>query len=254
MLLEGKNAIVYGGGGAVGGAVARAFGREGARVYLAGRTLATLDAVAEEIRSAGGAAGTAQVDALDEEAVDRHADAVAAEAGGIHVSFNVIAHPYTHGTPLAEMAVDDFMAPVQVAARTTFLTARAAARHMIGQGAGVILAFGGPGDRSGPERNYFLGGTQVAFDAIETMRRQYSVELGKHGIRFVTLASGGIPESLPEGFEGRDEIAAMIEGQTLLGRAATLEDVGNAAAFAASDRARTMTAALINISGGALVD
>ena len=152
------------------------------------------------------------------------------------------------------MAVDDFMAPVQVAARTTFLTARAAARHMIGQGAGVILAFGGPGDRSGPERSYYLGGTQVAFDAIETMRRQYSAELGKHGIRFVTLASGGIPETLPEGFEGRDEIAAMIEGQTLLGRAATLEDVGNAAAFAASDRARTMTAALINISGGALVD
>ena len=95
MLLEGKNAIIYGGGGSVGGAVARAFGREGARVYLAGRTLATLDAVAEEIRSAGGAAETAQVDALDEEAVDRHADAVAGEVGGIHVSFNVIAHPYT---------------------------------------------------------------------------------------------------------------------------------------------------------------
>jgi enoyl-[acyl-carrier-protein] reductase (NADH) len=86
------------------------------------------------------------------------------------------------------------------------------------------------------------------------MRRQYSAELGKHGIRFVTLASGGIPETLPEGFDGRDEIVGMIEGQTLLGRAATLEDVGNAAAFAASDRARSMTAALINISGGALVD
>ena len=254
MLLEGKNAIIYGGGGAVGGAVARAFGREGATVYLAGRTRSTLDAVAEEIRSAGGAAETAQVDALDEEAVDRHADAVAAEAGGIHVSFNVIAHPYTHGTPLAEMAVDDFMAPVQVAARTTFLTARAAARHMIGQGAGVILAFGGPGDRSGPERNYYLGGTQVAFDAIETMRASTPSSSASTGSASSRWRRGGIPESLPEGFEGRDEIAAMIEGQTLLGRAATLEDVGNTAAFAASDRARTMTAALINISGGALVD
>jgi 3-oxoacyl-[acyl-carrier protein] reductase len=254
MLLENKNAVIYGGAGAIGGAVARVFAREGARVFLAGRTLATLDAVAEEIRGAGGAAETAQVDALDEQAVDRHADAVAAEAGGIDVSFNLIAHPYTHGTPLAEMAVDDFMAPVEVAARTTFLTVRAAARHMIGQGSGVILAFGGPGDRSGPERDYYLGGTQVAFDAIETMRRQYSAELGKHGIRFVTLATGGIPETLPEGFEGRDEIVGMIEAQTLLGRAADLEDVGNAAAFAASDRARTMTAALINLSGGALVD
>ena len=254
MLLEDKTAVIYGGGGAVGGAVARVFAREGARVFLAGRTLATLDAVAEDIRAAGGAAETAQVDALDEAAVDRHADAVAAEAGGIDVSFNLIAHPYTHGTPLAEMAVDDFMAPVETAARTTFLTARAAARHMIGQGSGVILAFGGPGDRSGPARDYYLGGTQVAFDAIETMRRQLSVELGKHGIRFVTLATGGIPETLPEDIEGRDAIVGMIEAQTMLGRAATLEDVGDAAAFAASDRARTMTAATINVSGGALVD
>jgi 3-oxoacyl-[acyl-carrier protein] reductase len=146
------------------------------------------------------------------------------------------------------------MAPVETAARTTFLTARAAARHMIRQGSGVILAFGGPGDRSAPTRDYYLGGTQVAFDAIETMRRQLSVELGPHGVRVVTLASGGVPESLPEGFDGRQAIVEMIEGQTLLGRAATLEDVGNAAVFAASEWARSVTAAIVNVSCGALVD
>jgi 3-oxoacyl-[acyl-carrier protein] reductase len=254
MLLEDKTAIIYGGGGAIGGAAARAFGREGARVYLAGRTAASLDAVAGEIRAGGGKAETAEVDALDAAAVDRHADAVAAEAGGIDISFNVIAHPYTHGVPMAEMDVDDFMAPVDVAARTTFITARAAARHMIPRRSGVILAFGGPGDRSGPSRDYFLGGTQVAFDAIETMRRQLSAELGPHGIRFVTLASGGVPETLPQGMPELDQISEMIEGQTLLGRAATLEDVGNAAAFAASDWARPMTAATLNISAGALID
>src|SRR5919109_2873758 len=229
MLLEDKSAVIYGGGGSIGSAVARAFAREGAKVFLAGRTRARLDEVAEEIRSAGGAAATAEVDALDESAVDEHADAVGEEAGGTDISFNLIAHPFTHGTPLAEMAVDDFMAPVETAARTTFLTARAAARHMIPRRSGVILAFGGPGDRSGPLRDYYLGGTQVAFDAIETIRRQLSIELGRHGIRVVTLASGGVPETLPEGFEGREEIVGMIEAQTLLGRAATLEDVGNAA-------------------------
>ena len=254
MLLEGKSAVIYGGGGSIGGAVARAFAREGAKVFLAGRSRATLETVAEAIRAAGGVAETAEVDALDEGAVDRHADAVAAQAGGIDISFNLITHPYTHGTPLAEMAVDDFMAPVQTAARTTFLTARAAARHMIRQRSGVILAFGGPGDRSGPMRDYYLGGTQVAFDAIETMRRQLSVELGPHGIRVVTLASGGVPESLPQGFEGRENIVEMIERETLLGRAATLEDIGNAAVFAASDWARSVTAAIVNVSCGALVD
>jgi 3-oxoacyl-[acyl-carrier protein] reductase len=254
MLLENKNAVIYGGGGSIGGAVARAFAREGARVFLAGRTPATLETVAEEIRAAGGAAETARVDALDEQAVDEYADAVAAAGGGIDISFNVITHPYTHGIPLAEMAVEDFMAPLQTAARTTFLTARAAARHMIPRGSGVILAFGGPGDRSGPNRDYYLGGTQVAFDAIETIRRQLAVELGPHGIRVVTLASGGVPESLPEGVEGREKIAEMIEAQTLLGRAATLEDVGNAAVFAASDWASSLTAAIVNVSCGALID
>jgi 3-oxoacyl-[acyl-carrier protein] reductase len=253
MLLENKTAVIYGGAGGVGNAVARAFAREGASVYLAGRTQATLDAVAAEIRAAAGTAETAMLDALEEGAVDRHADAVAAEAGGIDISFNLIAHPYTHGTPLAEMSVEDFMAPVDTAARTTFITARAAARHMIPRRSGVILAFGGPGDRSGPLRDYFLGGTQVAFDAIETMRRQLAVELGPHGIRVVTLASGGIPETMPD-FDGRQEVVDMIEAQTLLGRAATLEDVGNTAAFAASDRARTMTAATLNVSAGALID
>jgi 3-oxoacyl-[acyl-carrier protein] reductase len=254
VLLESKNAVIYGGGGSIGGAVARAFAREGARVFLAGRTETRLTQVADEIRAAGGAAETAVVDALDEDAVDRHADAVAAEAGGIDISFNLITHPHTHGIPLAEMAVDDFMAPVETAARTTFITARAAARHMIPRRSGVILAFGGPGDRSAPLRDYYLGGTQVAFDAIETMRRQLSVELGPHGIRVVTLASGGVSETLPEDFEGRQRIVDMIEGQSLLGRAATLEDVGNAAVFAASDWARSVTAAIVNVSCGALID
>ena len=251
MLLENKNAVIYGGGGAIGGAVARAFAGEGTGVFLAGRTLATLEAVEEEIRSAGGVAETAEVDALDETAVDEHADAVAASSGGVDISFNLISHGDVHGTPLAEMPLEDFERPVRNAVRTMFLTSRAAARHMIKQGSGVILAFGGSG---APMRNYYIGGTQVAFDAIESMRRQLAAELGPHGVRSVTLRTGGVPESLPQGIVGREAIAAGIEQATMLGRGATLEDVGHAAAFVASDRARTMTAATVNVSCGALVD
>jgi 3-oxoacyl-[acyl-carrier protein] reductase len=254
MLLEGKNAVVYGGAGSVGGAVAHAFGREGALVFLAGRTRETVEAVAEEIRSAGGQAESSVVDALDEKAVDEHAERVVSAAGSLDVSMNVISHPATHGTPLHEMSVNDYMDSIEVAARTTFITSRAAARQMVSQGGGVILFFGGPGDRSGPLRDYYLGGTQAAFDAIETLRRQLSVELGRHGVRVVTLSSGGLPESLPEDFEGRDAIVELIESQTLTGRAATLEEAGNAAAFAASDQAASMTAATLNISAGALID
>jgi 3-oxoacyl-[acyl-carrier protein] reductase len=251
MLLEDKNAVIYGGSGSIGGAVARAFAREGAKVFLAGRTRAKLEEVAEQIRLAGGVAETAQVDALDGRAVDEHADAVAASAGSIDISFNLISHGDVHGTPMADMDLEDYVRPVFTAVRTTFLTSRAAARHMIGQGSGVILVFGGSGD---PPRDYYIGGTQVAFEALESMRRQLASELGQHGIRIVTLRTGGVPESIPEGVNGREAIVEGIEKETMLGRAATLEDVGNVAAFVASDRARTMTAATANISCGALVD
>src|SRR5262245_4537309 len=254
MLLAGKSAVIYGGGGSIGGAVARAFAREGAHVFLVGRTEPPLDAVATEIANAGGQAETAVVDALDEKAVEDHVDYVVKGAGSLDVSFNLITHPYTHGVPFHEMDVDDYMAPVETAARTLFITARAAARPMIKQGSGVLLAFGGPGDRGAPNRDYKLGGTQLAFDGVESMRRQLSVELGPHGIRFVTLETGGIPETFPEDFDGREEIAEGMAAATLLGRAATLEDVGATAAFAASDRAGSMTAATINVSGGTLID
>jgi 3-oxoacyl-[acyl-carrier protein] reductase len=248
LLLEGRNAVIYGGGGSLGGAVARAFAREGASVHLAGRTQAKLDAVADAIRAAGGRAETALLDALDEPAVDAHVEALVAEHGSLDISMCLISQQDVQGTPLVEMTVDDFMRPVDVTTRSMFITARAAARHMIRQGSGVILAFGGYGD---PWPN--LGGLQVAFQAAEALRRALSVELGPHGVRVVTLQTNGIPESITDaGFRSR--IESGIIDNTMLGRAATFEDVGNAAVFAASDWARTVTASKINITCGGFVD
>ncbi|WP_409494064.1 SDR family NAD(P)-dependent oxidoreductase [Amycolatopsis sp. cmx-11-12] len=250
MLLEGRNAIVYGAAGGIGGAVARGFAREGATVHLVGRTLEKLDALADEIRSAGGKAETAQFDALDETAIDEHAASVVSSAGSVDISMNVIAHNDVQGTPLAEMSLADFESPVRTAVRTNFLTARAAARHMIGQGSGVILMFGGDGD---PLPGYHLGGLQVAFSAMEALRRGLACELGPHGIRVVTLRTGGIPETIPADAGLDDAIRDMVDS-TMLKRTASLEDVGRVAAFAASDHARSMTATALNISCGTMVD
>jgi 3-oxoacyl-[acyl-carrier protein] reductase len=236
MLLTGKNAVIYGGAGSIGGAAARAFAREGAHVFLAGRTAAKLEALAEEI-----GADWAVVDALDAAAVEAHANTV----GRIDISFNVINHNDVQGTPMADMDVDDYLAPVVTAVRTNLITWQAAARH----GAGVILVFGGEGD---PPRGYHLGGLQTAFHALEAMRRQFSTE--NRGVRVVTLRTGGVPESIPQDFQGREAITKSLDESTLLGRSATLEDVGNVAAFVASDQARTMTAATVNVSAGALLD
>jgi 3-oxoacyl-[acyl-carrier protein] reductase len=251
VLLEGKNAVIYGGGGSIGRAVARAFAREGANVYLAGRTLDTVTRVAEEVRRAGGTVEAAQLDALDERAVDEHADAVAARAGSIDVSINVISLGEVFGVPLAEMALEHFERPVTTAVRSTFLTARAAARHMLEQRSGVILTFGGYGD---PLSDFYLGGFQVGLSAVDSLRRQLAAELGPHGIRVLTLQSTGVPETIPQDYERRDATADAIVGRTMLNRAATLSDVGNVAAFAASDHARAMTATALNITCGSEVD
>src|SRR5439155_10564959 len=99
-----------------------------------------LERVAEEIAAAGGRAEAAEVDALDERAVDAHADAVVAKAGALDVSFNTIGHGDVHGMPLLAMPYEDFARPITTAVRTLFLTARAAARHMATRRSGVILA------------------------------------------------------------------------------------------------------------------
>jgi 3-oxoacyl-[acyl-carrier protein] reductase len=249
MMLDGKVAAIYGAGGSIGGAIARALAREGARVFLAGRTRASLDTLASGIRSDGGRADVAIVDAIDPVTVDAFVDHIAADAGHVDISVNVIGVGDVQ-RPLMNLSAAEFLQPIETAARTQFVTTKAAARHMIAQGGGVILAFGGGGPQTVPG----LGGFKVALDAVESLRRQWSVELGRYGIRVVTIKTGGITETLPADIDGRDAIIESIEQATLLRRAATLSDVGNVAAFVASDAARTMTATDINISCGALVD
>jgi 3-oxoacyl-[acyl-carrier protein] reductase len=258
LLLERKNAVIYGGAGSVGAAVARAFAREGARVFLAGRTRATLDRVAEELSGSGGSVETAEVDALDQRAVDEHADAVAARAGGIDVSFNAISHGDVHGVPLLDLSLEDFARPITVAMRTQFLTTRAAARHMTRQGSGVIMAITATTARPAlPE----VGGTGVTFDAIESQCRQWARELGPHGVRVVWLQTTGLPEALADGIHPaygagpadgmtRAELIAWMRRSTQLNRLTSLAELGDVAAFVASDHAAAMTAAGVNLTCG----
>ncbi|WP_036529318.1 SDR family NAD(P)-dependent oxidoreductase [Nocardia sp. CNY236] len=249
-ILRDKVAVVYGAGGPIGQAIARGFAGHGARVHLAGRTRATLDAVADSIRADGGEVATAHVDALDEQSVLDFVDSVADNDGALDISVNVIGYQDVH-KPLLEISTDEFLRPILTATRTQFLTTRAAAPHMIRNGSGTVLTFGGTGNgMSG------LGGFKIALDAVEALRRQWAQELGESGIRLVTLRTGGIPESLPDSLpeDERLEITSMIDGATLLRRSATLADVGNVAAFAASDLARSITGTEINMTCGAVLE
>jgi NAD(P)-dependent dehydrogenase (short-subunit alcohol dehydrogenase family) len=241
-LLQNKTAIIYGAGGLIGAAVSRAFAREGARVVLTGRSRQKLTKVAQEIRNAGGNVETAVVDALDKSAVRAHAEEVAAAANGIDIAFNATSNDDLQGIPLLDMDFADFARPVSKVIATHFNIATVTARHMTERG-GVVLALGG-----GREAIPGLGGSHVAWSALAGLCRQLASELGPSGIRVVWLLSPGSPE--PDGHEPDDPLA----GQTLLGRRPSYQDVANAAVFAASDWAVTMTGAEINLTGGAVID
>jgi NAD(P)-dependent dehydrogenase (short-subunit alcohol dehydrogenase family) len=257
MLLENKNAIIYGAGGSIGGAVAKEFAREGARVFLAGRTREPLEAVAADIASAGGSSEVAVLDALDEQAVDEHALAVASEAGSIDVSFNLITRGDVQGIPLVEMTAEDFSRPITTGITTNFITARAAARHMIEQGSGVILAL----DSGSANGSPMMGGTGPADAATDTFIRNLAAEIGPQGVRVLGIWTAGLPETfsreklaaVDSKFQDEAAFQGLIESldqMRMTRRSPRLAEVAATAAFLASDRADAITGTFVNVTSG----
>lgn len=261
MMLAGKVAVIYGGGGAIGSAVARAFAVEGAKVFLAGRSKARLDQAARKIDGAEVAA----VDALDERAVEQHADDVARRAGGIDIALNAIGVAHVQGVPLLDLKLADYWHPVQAYLRTNFITAKAVARHMVKRNAGVILTLATPAGRMpGPG---FMGHS-VACAGVEGMTRHLAGELGANGIRVVCIRSHAIPQTLEAGSHAVEvfgDVArragvttAQMLGDaasgTLLKRLPTLAQLAGTALFVASDHAGAMTGAVVNLTSGMILD
>ena len=267
MLLEGKVAVVYGGGGAIGSAVSRAFAGEGAKVYVAGRTLEKLQKTVQAITDAGGSAEAAELDALDEQAVEHHARGIADANGRLDVSVNAIGVDNgEQGVPLLAMTPDEFTEPVLFYTRNTFITARAVARHMTQQKSGVMLMLSAPMARM---PTALTGSFSLAAAAVETLARQLAAELGPDGVRVVCLRLAGIPETATElgSHTSRmwsraaehlgvslDELLEGVGGGTAMQRPLTVREVADVAAFVASDRATGLTGTVANVTAGAIVD
>ncbi len=248
MLLENRTAVIYGGGGSMGGAAARAFAREGANVFLVGRTMEKLDRVARDIVGAGGAAETAQPDAHDPLAVEAHPDEVTGKAGSIDVCLNAININEVQGIPLIEMSLPDFLTPITESAPTLFVTSPPVARRMTAQGSGVIVMLSSSAAReSGP----LMGGFSLACAANECFTRSLAAEVGRKGVRVVALRPNFTPETAPE--VSLSDTQYLVDG-TALGRLPRLAEVADTAAFVASDRAGAMTGAVVNLTCGAIVD
>jgi NAD(P)-dependent dehydrogenase (short-subunit alcohol dehydrogenase family) len=262
MMLKDKVAVIYGAGGAIGGAVARAFASEGARLFLTGRSLAPVEIVAEDVVAAGGSAEAAEVDALDEQTVDEHLRSVIDGAGRVDISFNAIGLPNPKvRAPLIELDVDQFSLPISTYTRSYFLTARLAARRMLEGRSGVIMTVTATPSRTGVP---FVGGGGPAMAAVEALTRGLSAELAPQGIRVVGLRPQGIPETgrIKESFEGYAKASGMsweqfqesLASRTHPRRLSTLAEMANVAVFMASDQASGMTGTIVNLSLGSLDD
>lgn len=253
MLLKNKNAVIYGAGGSIGGAIARAFASEGAKVFLGGRTQAPLDTVAKAITNAAGIAETAIVDALDEKAVDTYIDGIVKKTGSLDISFNAIGLEDVQGTPLVDMSLEDFVRPLVISMRTQLITAKAAARYMIKQGSGVILCITAtPAGKAYP----LVGGFGPACNAIEGFSRNLAAELGPHGVRVVCLRSAGSPDSevFIKAIANTGTLAKIsikkLEDDTMLRRLPLLAEIANVAVFMASDKASGITGSIANVTCG----
>jgi len=263
MLLKNKVAVIYGAGGGIGGAVARAFGREGAKLFLTGRHRASVEVVAKEIVSASGSAEAAEVDALDELAVDKHLQSVIDKAGRVDISFNAVGIPNAKilGVSLIELDAEQFSLPITSYTRSYFLTARMAARRMVANKSGVIMTVTALHSRTGIP---LVGGYGPAMAAKEALTRDLSVELAPHGIRVVGLRPQGMPETrtIKDAFAPRAKASGMtweqwqelLAGRTHPRRLMTLAEMADMAVFMASDKASGMTGTTVNLTMGSLDD
>jgi NAD(P)-dependent dehydrogenase (short-subunit alcohol dehydrogenase family) len=264
LLLQGKRAVVFGGGGSIGAAVARELACAGAEVFLSGRSAAGVRAVAQEIEATGGRAHAAVIDALDGAAVDEYLASVVQQAGGLDIEFNATGprvREYANGTLAVDVPIDEFMVPVETVLKAQFITARAAARQMLKQGSGVIIFLTGSPSRPHSPSTSGIG---AAFGAVENLTRQLAIELSPAGVRVVCLRTAANPDSrtIQDVTDviatmmhiTRDQANANLADGTLLKVSPRTTDTARTAVFLASDLARMMTGTVLNASAGVVPD
>jgi 3-oxoacyl-[acyl-carrier protein] reductase len=263
-ILKGKRAVVFGAGGSIGAAVAKEFAAEGAEVFLAGRTKANVDAVAAQITAAGGRAHSQVVDAMNDATVNQYIDGIVKQAGGLDIVFNAVgplAGAYGNTKSAVDLSIEEYMVPLTTVVKSQFITARAAARHMVKQGSGVIIFLTGS-----PARGHVPGATAIgsAFGAIESLTENLATEVSPVGVRVVCLRTTANVDSrtIQQTADAlavrmnttKDQMIACMAGFNFLKVPALTSDTAKAAVLIASDRARMFTGTVVNATAGAALD
>lgn len=265
MLVDGKVAVIFGGSGAIGSAVAHTLAREGARVYLGARRQDKLERVANDIRAAGGVADTFIFDALDEQSTCEQTARLAQQTGGFDVVINATGFMHEQGKEIAELSLAEFMQGINPFLTAQFNIAKAVAPHMGGERAGTIIMVVAP---AGPMAIPGHAGHIVGCAGTEAFARALASELSPRNIRVICLRSHAIADAVQAGSYTREIFAPKAQAMgltveewlsgaaqsTLLKRLPTLSQVAEIMTFLASDHASAMTATVVNVTAGMTVD
>ena len=253
MILQNKNAIIYGAGGSLGGAVAKALAAAGAKVFLTGRNIGSVQKVADEIITAGGQAEATQVDAMDEKAIISCLDKIVQQAGHLDISYNAISVDVVQNIPMVDISADDFMNPITHMLRSQYMTAIASGKIMMKQGSGVILSLSAtPGGITYP----YTGGFAPYCGALEIFSRNLASELGIYGVRVVNMRSGGSPDSnvfknaIENHWDIMEPVLRKMEQDTMLKKLPMMADIANLAVFLSSDLAGKITGVTVDVTCG----
>ncbi|AUT97826.1 KR domain-containing protein [Citrobacter europaeus] len=262
MLLAGKVAVIFGGSGAIGSAVAQAMAREGAHVYLGARSQEKLDWTASRLRTAGGTVDTFITDVLDEHDASKQITQLAQQTGGIDVVVNATGFMHEQGKRIEASSLPEFMSGITPFLSAQFNIAKSVTPHMGGNRAGVILTIVAPAASMAMPGHL---GHIVGCAGTEAFIKALASELGPANVRVVGVRSHAIVDAVAAGsytgeiFSAKaqsmgitvDQWLAGAAQSTMLGRLPTLAQIAEVMTFLASDHAGAITATVVNITGGA---
>jgi 3-oxoacyl-[acyl-carrier protein] reductase len=243
--LDGRAAVVTGGGGGLGADMCRALAAAGARVAVAGRTQESIDAVRDRVRADGGHGISVRTDVSSKDSVEAMADAVVRELGGIDVLVNNAAiYPRRAWTEIDEAEWDSVFA---TNLKGYFLCARACYPSMVERGHGRIINL---------TSITFFGGWSMLLSYVSTkggivaFTRALARELGPEGVTVNAISPGAFPTDAEKIHPDPEGYSSWVLEQQAIKRRGTPEDIGNLAVFLASDASSFITGQLFQIDGG----
>ncbi|HEV2478138.1 MAG TPA: SDR family oxidoreductase [Puia sp.] len=261
--LKDKVAVVFAASGDIAGAVARSFAAHGAKVYVTARNEAAVKALADQIKAAGGHAEAAKVDAQNEAEIENVVKKIVAANGALDIVFNGIGASYTEmggRPPTTQATFEQFMAPIEKIVGSQFLTSRIAAKYMIEtRSAGTILLLTAALSKSKIPN---LAGITAASCAVEGLTRVMAAEFGPEDIKVTCICAGAIMETkrisgwIAAAAEQygipADQMIAQYKAFDILKTSPTLKQLGETAAFLASEAGVALNSHIVDVDCGKL--